>query len=128
SATALRASYQTARGTASGVSDPKGSLRHRRPDPVQANLDLALGGTPQRDDAAARRAAASQDAQFRQVSDGARYADAAFQELLQSVPETRHIERNSSVASKTPDRNGSPRDSPCWCASMIFWTNDWARR
>src|SRR5262249_12804022 len=104
SATALRASYQTARGTASGVSDPKGSLRHRRPDPVQANLDLALGGTPQWDDSAARRAAASQDAQFRQVSDGSRYADAAFQELLQLVPEARFIEGQDASASRWPER------------------------
>src|SRR6266545_6611599 len=39
------------------------------------------------------------------MSDGSRYADAAFQELLQSVPEARFIERQDACASGWPDRS-----------------------
>src|SRR5262245_20961363 len=85
SASALRTSYQTARGAASGISDPTGRLRRSGIDSAQTNLDLAFG-TSEWDDSAARCAAASQDEQFRQMPCGAQYADAAFQELLQSVP------------------------------------------
>jgi hypothetical protein len=103
SASALRASYQTMRGAASGIGNTTSRLRRSGIDSAQTNLDLALG-TPERDNSAARRAAASQDARFRQASDGARCADAAFQELLQLVPETRHIEGEDASASRWPER------------------------
>jgi hypothetical protein len=66
SASALRASYQTARRAASGISDPTGRLRRGGIDSAQTNLDLAFGA-PKRNDSAIGRAAASQDAQFRQA-------------------------------------------------------------
>jgi hypothetical protein len=39
------------------------------------------------------------------VSDGTRYADTAFQKLLQSVPETRHIEGQGASASRWLERS-----------------------
>ena len=71
--------------------------------PPGANLDLAFG-TTQREDSAACRATASQDAQFRQAPDGSRYANTALQELLQYVPETRHIEGEDASASRWTER------------------------
>src|SRR5262245_59170013 len=103
SASALRASHQTARGAAFGSGDPTGDIWRRRTDPAQTNLDFAFG-TPERNDSSACRTAASQDAQFRQMSDGSGYANTAFQELLQLVPETRHIEGQDTSASRWPER------------------------
>src|SRR5262249_13106448 len=70
--------------------------------PPGANLDLALGA-PERDGPPTRCAVASQDTQFRQAPDSARYADAAFQKLLQSVPEARFIERQDACTSCRAD-------------------------
>jgi len=43
------------------------------------------------------------------MSDGSRYADTAFQELLQSVPEARFIERQDAGASGGHDRSSNER-------------------
>jgi hypothetical protein len=49
---------------ASGISDPPSSLRGSGVDSAQANFGIALG-MPERDDSAALRTTASQDARFR---------------------------------------------------------------
>ena len=60
-------------------------------------------GAPQRDHSAACRAAAPQNSEFRQTSNGARDTSAVVQELLQSLSGARHVEGEGAGASSRPD-------------------------
>ena len=100
----LRTGCQTTRGTPSGRRAPTGDLRSGRVDSSEADLDLALG-TTQWHDPSARGSLASQNSEFRQVPYGSRHAGAAFQGLLQPMPEARHVEGQKACPNRGLDRS-----------------------
>jgi hypothetical protein len=51
------------------------------------------------------QSATPQDSEFRELPDITQYPDTTVQELLQLVPETRHVERQNTRASSGLDRS-----------------------